>query len=97
LRKLEAFFCALITTMAAAFMYMYITVEPDQVAILKGIFIPWCQNCTTDAIQMGVGTVGAVIMPHNIYLHSALVLSRQIDRAQKPKVKEANMYYTIES
>ncbi|XP_070535761.1 natural resistance-associated macrophage protein 2-like [Ptychodera flava] len=97
LRKLEAFFGALITTMAAAFMYMYITVKPDQVEILKGLFIPYCHNCSTDAIDMAVGTVGAVIMPHNIYLHSALVLSRYINRGQKSKVKEANMYYAIES
>ena len=36
-------------------------------------------------------------MPHNLYLHSALVLSRNIDRSNKATVKEANMYYAIES
>uniref|UniRef100_A0A8C7CP23 Natural resistance-associated macrophage protein 2 n=1 Tax=Oncorhynchus kisutch TaxID=8019 RepID=A0A8C7CP23_ONCKI len=39
----------------------------------------------------------AVIMPHNIYLHSALVKSRSIDRGNKKEVKEANKYYFIES
>ena len=55
-------------------MKQYITVKPDQVAILEGIAIPWCQNCSLAATQQAVGIVGAVIMPHNIYLHSALVL-----------------------
>ncbi|KAL1265170.1 hypothetical protein QQF64_003197, partial [Cirrhinus molitorella] len=45
----------------------------------------------------GCWIVGAVIMPHNIYLHSALVKSRDINRANKKEVKEANKYYFIES
>lgn len=36
-------------------------------------------------------------MPHNLYLHSALVKSRDIDRTSKEKVKDANKYYFIES
>ncbi|XP_074644517.1 uncharacterized protein LOC141901274 [Tubulanus polymorphus] len=97
LRKLEALFGALITTMAVAFLYMYITVKPDQGQILIGLWFPWCQNCDSAAIQQLVGIVGAVIMPHNIYLHSALVLSRILDRRDERKVKEANKYYSIES
>lgn len=97
LRKLEAFFGALITTMAACFLYMYITVAPDQLKILQGLWFPWCQDCDRAAIKQLVGIIGAVIMPHNIYLHSALVLSRDIDRKDKGAVREANMYYSIES
>ena len=36
-------------------------------------------------------------MPHNLYLHSALVKSRQIDRSKKEEVKDANRYFAIES
>jgi len=36
-------------------------------------------------------------MPHNLYLHSALVKSRDIDRTKKNEVKEANMYFFIEA
>ena len=36
-------------------------------------------------------------MPHNLYLHSALVKSREVDRTRKEKVREANFYYFIES
>lgn len=40
---------------------------------MEGMFIPWCQDCGRDALLQGVGIIGAVIMPHNMYLHSALV------------------------
>ena len=36
-------------------------------------------------------------MPHNLYLHSALVRSRDIDRRRSEKIREANMYYFIEA
>ena len=36
-------------------------------------------------------------MPHNIYLHSALVKSREVDRKKPEEVKEANMYFFVES
>lgn len=36
-------------------------------------------------------------MPHNLYLHSALVKSRKVDRTQPSKVKEANYYFFIEA
>lgn len=36
-------------------------------------------------------------MPHNLYLHSALVKSRKIDRKQPSKIKEANYYFFIEA
>ncbi|XP_005869321.1 PREDICTED: natural resistance-associated macrophage protein 2 isoform X1 [Myotis brandtii] len=97
LRKLEAFFGFLITVMALTFGYEYITVRPNQSEVLKGMFLPSCSGCGTPQIQQAVGIVGAVIMPHNMYLHSALVKSRQINRAKKQEVREANKYFFIES
>lgn len=49
------------------------------------------------AVDKAVGIVGAVIMPHNIFLHSALVQSRDIDISKKSRVREALRYYNIES
>ncbi|XP_062323342.1 natural resistance-associated macrophage protein 2 [Osmerus eperlanus] len=97
LRKLEAFFGFLITIMAVSFGYEYVLVSPDQGQLLKGMFMPYCEGCGPLQLEQAVGIVGAVIMPHNIYLHSALVKSRQIDRGNKKEVKEANKYYFIES
>ncbi|XP_008567206.1 PREDICTED: natural resistance-associated macrophage protein 2 isoform X2 [Galeopterus variegatus] len=73
LRKLEAFFGFLITVMALTFGYEYVTVKPSQSQVLKGMFVPSCSGCRTPQIEQAVGIVGAVIMPHNMYLHSALV------------------------
>ncbi|KAM6928785.1 natural resistance-associated macrophage protein 2-like [Lycodopsis pacificus] len=97
LRKLEAFFCLLITIMAITFGYEYVTVSPDQGQLLKGMFMPYCEGCGPVQLAQAVGIVGAVIMPHNIYLHSALVKSREVDRSNKKEVKEANKYFFIES
>jgi len=97
LRKLECLFGFLITVMAISFGYEYFVVAPDQVEVLKGMFIPWCKDCDSKSLLQAVGIVGAVIMPHNMYLHSALVKSRQIDRKKPEKVKEANRYFFIEA
>ncbi|XP_077609512.1 natural resistance-associated macrophage protein 2 isoform X3 [Crocuta crocuta] len=97
LRKLEAFFGFLITIMALTFGYEYVTVKPSQSQVLKGMFLPSCPGCHTPQIEQAVGIVGAVIMPHNMYLHSALVKSRQVNRANKQEVREANKYFFIES
>ncbi|CAG5982310.1 natural resistance-associated macrophage protein 2 isoform 2-T4 [Menidia menidia] len=97
LRKLEAFFGVLISIMAISFGYEYVLVKPDQGELLKGMFLPYCADCGPVQLEQAVGIVGAVIMPHNIYLHSALVKSREIDRKNKKEVKEANKYFFIES
>ena len=44
-----------------------------------------------------LGLVGAVIMPHNLYLHSALVLTRKVNTRNRSQVNEANIYNNIES
>ena len=49
------------------------------------------------AVHLAVGVVGSVIMPHNIYLHSALVQSRAVERSNEGQVREAVRYFNIES
>ncbi|XP_030909086.1 natural resistance-associated macrophage protein 1 isoform X3 [Melopsittacus undulatus] len=97
LRKLEAFFGLLITIMALTFGYEYVMVRPGQVEVLKGIFLPYCPGCGREELLQAVGIVGAIIMPHNIFLHSSLVKTRDIDRSKKEAVQEANMYFLTES
>eukprot|EP00095_Tigriopus_kingsejongensis_P002875 snap_masked-scaffold52_size450388-processed-gene-2.9 protein:Tk02875 transcript:snap_masked-scaffold52_size450388-processed-gene-2.9-mRNA-1 annotation:"protein malvolio isoform x3" len=97
LRKLEVFFGILITTMALSFGYEYVVVAPDQVGVLEGLFVPWCEGCGNKELLQAVGVIGAIIMPHNLYLHSALVKSRDINRQRPSAVREANFYFFIES
>ncbi|KJE94747.1 ferrous ion membrane transporter DMT1 [Capsaspora owczarzaki ATCC 30864] len=94
LRKLELVFAILIAIMVGAFGYMYGESTASQVDVLKGLAVP---SIPSGTLEQAVSLVGAVIMPHNIFLHSALVQSRQIDRSKEKKVTEANMYYRIES
>uniref|UniRef100_A0A915PXQ7 Uncharacterized protein n=1 Tax=Setaria digitata TaxID=48799 RepID=A0A915PXQ7_9BILA len=96
-RKLESFFAFLIAIMAVTFGYEYTVVKPNQLLILKGMFLPWCEGCGREQFMLAVSIVGAVIMPHNLYLHSALVKSREINRKKKTNVQEANFYFFIES
>lgn len=97
LRKLEVFFGVLISVMAVTFGYEYVAVQPSQPDVLKGLVIWYCSNCSKKAVEQAVGIVGAVIMPHNFYLHSALVHSREVDRQNQHEVKEANKYFFMES
>lgn len=97
LRKLELFFGFLITVMAVTFGYEYIVSAPPQLDVVKGMFVPSFEGYNSEVLLQAVGVVGAVIMPHNLYLHSALVKSRDIDRRRPEKVKEANLYYFIEA
>ena len=62
--------------------------------MLYGTFVPTIPD---KAVTAALGMVGAVIMPHNFYLHSSLVLSRKIDTKNKKEVREANFYNQIES
>ena len=97
LRKLELFFCILITVMAVTFGYEYVVVAPNQGSVVEGLLVPWCSDCGSKELMQAVGVIGAVIMPHNLYLHSALVKSRNVDRQKPVQVRQANMYFFIEA
>ncbi|CAB3409591.1 unnamed protein product [Caenorhabditis bovis] len=97
IRKFEAFFCFLITCMAVTFGYEFGRSAPSAAKIFTGMFVPWCDDCDNSQLMQGFGIIGAVVMPHNFYLHSALVKSRKVDRRRKEKVVEANKYFFIES
>ena len=52
--------------------------------------VPHCKDCGSAQLLQGIAIVGAVIMPHNIYLHSALVQSRDINREKPKEIKLGN-------
>ena len=92
-RKLEAFFALLITCMCVCFFIDFGYAQPDGASIGRG-FIPTVQSY---AILQAVGLIGSIVMPHNMYLHSALVQSRQVNRRSIARVKEANFYFSLEA
>ncbi|XP_048528527.1 metal transporter Nramp6-like [Triticum urartu] len=93
-RKLEAVFAVLIATMAVSFAWMFTDTKPNGKDLLIGILVP---KLSSKTIRQAVGVVGCVIMPHNVFLHSALVQSRKIDPKKEYQVREALRYYSIES
>jgi natural resistance-associated macrophage protein len=95
-RKLEFFFVFLVFTMGITFWINMIRAKPDAGKILKGTFLP-IVPAGDDALNSVIGMFGAVIMPHNLYLHSALVLTRKINMKSKDAINEANIYNNIES
>ena len=59
-----------------------------------GLALPWMKGYM---LTQAVGTIGAVVMPHNLYLHSGLVKSRAVDRMRPGDVRDAVRYNLIES
>ncbi|KZC11797.1 Protein Malvolio, partial [Dufourea novaeangliae] len=80
LRKLELLFGLLIMVMAVTFGYEYVLSAPPQGEVIEGMFVPWYKDYDRNMLLQAVGIVGAVIMPHNLYLHSALVKVRKMQR-----------------
>lgn len=93
-RKLEGLFAVLIATMAVSFAWMFTDTKPNVKDLVVGILVP---KLSSKTIRQAVGVVGCVIMPHNVFLHSALVQSRKIDPNKEYQVREALRYYSIES
>ena len=58
------------------------------------MFVP---SVPKGSFAAALGVVGAVIMPHNLYLHSSLVLSRKVEKTNKNAQYEAIIYNCIES
>ncbi|KAL0140581.1 natural resistance-associated macrophage protein-domain-containing protein [Mucor lusitanicus] len=95
IRRLEAFFMVLITMMAVCFWVELVQSQPDVRKIIQGVIVPYVpKNAELQAVAM----LGAIVMPHNMFLHSALVMSRDLGRQPSiRKLKEANFYFAIES
>merc|ERR1719427_372146 len=80
--------------MAISFGISYGRDLPDQGQIALGSIIPRIPN--RDALGQAVAAAGAVIMPHNFYLHSGLVCSREVNRKSRSALRDANFYTTVE-
>jgi manganese transport protein len=80
IRKMEAFIICLIAIIGFSFLTEMFIVQPNLAEVAVG-FIPSIQN--EEALYIAIGIIGATVMPHNLYLHSALVQTRKIPRDEK--------------
>ena len=94
MRKLEIFIMSMIFIVGMSFLIEMFIVGPDVVGVAKG-FIPG--NLSGSALYIAIGIIGATVMPHNLYLHSSLVQTRQITRTHEG-IKSAirfNLFDTV--
>ena len=85
-RYLEALVIVLIGTIAALFGIEVVLSRPEWAPIFANLFVPQAQLLTNpEMLYIGIGILGATVMPHNLYLHSSIVQSRNYPRTPKGK------------
>ncbi|RMF05493.1 divalent metal cation transporter, partial [Candidatus Woesearchaeota archaeon] len=80
IRKVEAFILGLVGIIGGAFVVELFLARPEPSAVLSG-FIPSLPDAR--ALYIAIGMIGATVMPHNLYLHSALVQTRKVGKSLK--------------
>ncbi|WP_276481202.1 Nramp family divalent metal transporter [Paraflavitalea pollutisoli] len=93
MRKMEAFIIGLVAVVGLSFLVEIILVKPDLAEVATG-FVPTFPN--DEALYIAIGIIGATVMPHNLYLHSALVQTRKIDRTREG-IKQALKWSFVDS
>ena len=103
IRKMELFIVGLVFIIGLSFLINLIMAQPQFSELIQG-FIPSFPDAATlykqkgitaplpteTALYLAIGVIGATVMPHNLYLHSALVQTRKIgddDRSIKKAIK----------
>ncbi len=82
-RKIEAIVITLVSTVAACFAIEVFLSKPAWGPLAAGLFVPTVPN--REAFYIALGILGATVMPHNLYLHTALVQTRDIERTVEGK------------
>ncbi|MCL6525202.1 MAG: Nramp family divalent metal transporter [Thermoflavifilum sp.] len=77
IRKLELLIISLIAIIGVSLLIELLMARPQLNEVARG-FIPHIPNQA--ALYIAIGIIGATVMPHNLYLHSALVQTRKIHR-----------------
>lgn len=93
MRKLEAFIIALIVIIGLSFLAEIFFAKPQWSEVVKG-FRPTALNA--QALYIAIGIIGATVMPHNLYLHSALVQTRKV-KSDESSIRRALKFNAIDS
>jgi len=92
IRIIEAFVLALIAIIAGCFGVEIFLAKPDMSEVVTGL-IP---RLNSQSLYVAIAMLGATVMPHNLYLHSALVQTRRIGLSEAAK-RIACRYNLIDS
>jgi manganese transport protein len=93
IRKMEAMIVALVATIGTCFIIEIFLSQPDWGGVVWGV-LP--QPMSPDQLYIAIGILGATVMPHNLYLHSSLVQSRDVARS-RASVAQACKFNLIDS
>ncbi|WP_242696362.1 Nramp family divalent metal transporter [Longitalea luteola] len=93
IRKMEAFIIGLVAIVGVSFLVEILIAKPVLGEIATGL-VPTLPN--DQALYIAIGIIGATVMPHNLYLHSALVQTRKIAKT-KEGIKQALKWSFIDS
>ncbi len=83
IRKMEAFILMLVSTIGICFGIEIFLSQPVWGEVATG-FVP---RLTSESLYVAIGILGATVMPHNLYLHSALVQTRDVDQTEEGKAR----------
>jgi manganese transport protein len=78
-RRLEALVASLIVVVAGCFAVELAMARPDLPAVAAGVIPSPTLLRDPGALYLAIGILGATVMPHNLYLHSRLVLTRSFE------------------
>jgi manganese transport protein len=96
IRRLEALVIAMVALIGGCFAVELLLLQPSWPAIGQG-FIPQASTLINgEELFLAAGILGATVMPHNLYLHSSLVKSRQWESQQEGR-KEALRFSTLDA
>jgi len=96
-RFLEALVVTLVATVSVCFGLEILFSKPSLVGLAHGFFVPSPQILRDPGmLYIAIGILGATVMPHNLYLHSAIVQTRAFARTSEGK-REAIRFSTIDS
>ena len=95
-RWLEAFIITLLGVIAVCFGIQIALADPDWGGVIRG-FAPTVEIVKNpEMLYLALGILGATVMPHNLYLHSAIVQTRDYGDTL-PEKREALRYATYDS
>jgi len=96
-RFIEALVIALIGTIGICFGLEMMFSKPSFLGIVHGFFVPSIQIVSDPGmLYVAIAILGATVMPHNLYLHSAIVQTRSFERSPEGK-REAIRFCSIDS
>ena len=96
-RYIEAIVVTLVGTIGLCFGLEMLFSRPEWNGVLGNLFMPSLDLVRNrEMLYLSIGILGATVMPHNLYLHSAVVQTRDFDRTPEGK-REAIKYCNIDS